>query len=379
MLELNNKLYSITDKDTAQKDFVMDYLNRTLTMFNYKGLPDTIPEVDLELILQLQGYGIITEHKGDLVALWGGFAPPCDIYYRPENVLVNNPWAKINKTYRVKDNTDAVLIRNDPLQRGLLPIFNRYGTLMTESQITYLRALINFRAMFVFTGDDDADKKSAEIFLQKIEAGEGGTMVTGGFENGIQAQPLLAQASNYITQAIEAQQYVLGMLYQQIGIQSTFNMKRERQTENETNLDTDPLRPLIDAMLEERQKALEAVNEKYGTDITVEFNGIWSKYNGNSSVEDNGIILGDVNNGDSGNDGTVEVNTEEVPEEMTDEVNTEEAPEEASEKTTEEAPEVEVNIEVNEGESEEESKEEPKEESEEDEDEAKERNTEDNN
>lgn len=375
MLELNNKLYEITNKDSSQKDFVMDYLNRTLTMFNYKKLPDTIPEVDLELILQLQGYGIITEHKGDLVALWGGFAPPCDIYYRPENVLVNNPWAKINKTYRVKDNTDAVLIRNDPLQRGLLPIFNRYGTLMTEAQITYLRALINFRAMFVFTGDDDADKKSAEIFLQKIEAGEGGTMVTGGFENGIQAQPLLAQASNYITQAIEAQQYVLGMLYQQIGIQSTFNMKRERQTENETNLDTDPLRPLIDAMLEERQKALEAVNEKYGTDITVEFNGIWSKYNGNGSNQDNGIILSDANNGDSGNDGAVEVNTEGTEEGMTETVNTEEVPEEAPE----EAPAVEVNIEVNEGETEEEKPEEDPEESEETEDEAKERDSEDNN
>ena len=279
MIDLNTPFYPIINKEIAQRDFVMDYLNRTLTMFEYKDLPETIPERDLELILQMHGYGIITEHNGDLVALWGGFAPPQDIYYNPENVLVNNPWANINRTYKIKDNAEAVLIRNDPLNRGLMPIFNRYGTLMTEAQITYLRALINFRAMFVFTGDDDADKKSAEIFLKKIEAGEGGTMVTGGFENGIQAQPLLTQASNYITQSIEAQQYILGMLYQQIGIQATFNMKRERQTENETNLDTDPLRPLIDAMLEERQKALKAVNEKYGTNIDVAFKGIWSKYN----------------------------------------------------------------------------------------------------
>jgi hypothetical protein len=364
MLELNTKQYEITNKDISQRDFVQDYLNRTLTMFSYKGLPDSIPEIDLELILQLQGYGIITEHEGELVALWGSFAPPCDIYYRPENVLVNNPWAKINKTYKVKDNTDAVLIRNDPLQRGLLPIFNRYGSLMTEAQITYLRALINFRAMFVFTGDDDADKKSAEIFLQKIEAGEGGTMVTGGFENGIQAQPLLAQASNYITQAIEAQQYVLGMLYQQIGIQSTFNMKRERQTENETNLDTDPLRPLIDAMLEERQRALEAVNEKYGTNITVEFNGLWSKYNGNNSIEGDSSII-DVT--DNSNNGDV------VTDGLTEEQPTEETP-------TEEAPVVEVNIEVNEGKTEEEKTEEEPEESEEKDDgEAKERNAEDDN
>jgi hypothetical protein len=300
-------IYKLSDKDASHEDFVKDYLNRTLTMFKYEGLPNSIPEVDLELILQMKGYGIITEHNDKLVALWGGFAPPNDIYYRPEYVLVNNPWAKINKKYKVSENTDAVLIRNDPLERGLLPIFNRYGTLMTEAQITYLRALINFRAMFVFTGDDDADKKSAELFLEKIEQGESGVMVTGGFENGIQAQPLLTQASNYITQAIEAQQYVLGMLYQQIGIQSTFNLKRERQTANETNLDLDPLRPLIDAMLEERQTALEKVNEKYGTNITVKFNGLWGKYNiendvnvvNISSHSNDGINTPDVKSEDS--------------------------------------------------------------------------------
>lgn len=279
MLELGTTLYNFIDKDACVKDFSLDYLNRTLGMFDYKKLPDTIPEDDTESILQINGHQIITEHNDDLVALWGSWAPPYNVYYKPENVLVNNPWVKIDRTYRIQDDDEAVLIKNDPRCRGLVPIFRRYGSMMTEAQITFYRALINFRAMFVFTGDEDADQKTAEEFLKAIEEGKSGKMVTGGFEKQVQGQPLLAQASNYITQAIEAQQYVLGMLYQQIGIQSTFNMKRERQTANESQLDEDPLRPLIDAMLEERQRGWEKVNKKYGTDVEVSFKGVWSKYN----------------------------------------------------------------------------------------------------
>ena len=280
-------LYDFKNKAVSTKDNVMDFLNRTLTMFTYGKLPDSLPERELELIAQCHGYGIVAENKGDLVGLWGTFAPPYDVYYRARNVLVCNPWAEINRTFEI--DKDCVLLRNDPLNRGLLPLLTRYSSLMTEAEITFVRALINFRAMFVFTGDEDADKKSAEIFMQKIEAGEPGAMVTGGFEKQVGAQPLLGNASNYITQAIEAQQYILGMLYQKIGLQSTFNMKRERLTAEESSLDTDTLRPLIDSMLEERQKFVAKLNKMFGTDVTVEFNSSWAKYNPNIATDGDGM------------------------------------------------------------------------------------------
>lgn len=329
----STKLYNFLDKDNSVKDNVMDFLNRTLTMFSWKGLPDSLPERELELIAQCHGYGIVTKHEGELVGLWGTFAPPYDVYYRAKNVLVCNPWANINRTYEI--DKECVLLRNDPLTRGMLPLLERYSTLMTEAEITFVRALINFRAMFVFTGDEDADEKSAEIFLEKIEKGESGVMVTGGFERDVTAQPLLTNASNYITQAIEAQQYVLGMLYQKIGLRSTFNMKRERLTEEESNLDTDPLRPLIDAMLEERQLFAEKVNKMFGTDISVEFNSSWAQYNDKKEVvnEDGEVV-------EVSSEETTEGTTDEVqPEEPTTEEVPEETAEEVAEETTEESPE----------------------------------------
>ena len=320
----STKIYNFLEKDKSTKDTIMDFLNRTLTMFAYKKLPETLPEREVELIAQCHGYGIVTDWKDELVALWGAFAPPYDVYYRARNVLVCNPWADINQTFEI--GKDCVLFRNDPLNRGLLPLLTRYSSLMTEAEITFIRALINFRAMFVFTGDEDADKKSAEQFMKNIEDGKAGSIVSGGFEHQVGAQPLLANASNYITQAIEAQQYILGMFYQKIGLQSTFNMKRERLTAEESSLDTDPLRPLIDAMLEERQLAVSKINKMYGTDIEVEFNSSWSKYN-SSLVKDGDGIVTESNLTDTTTEGTTEEVPEETPEETPEDV-TEDTPDE---------------------------------------------------
>ena len=304
-------LYDFLNKNESVKDNILDILNRTITMFKYGKLPESLPEREIELIAQTHGYGIVTDWKDELVGLWGAWAPPYDVYYRARNVLVCNPWADINKTFEI--GKDCVLFRNDPLNRGLLPVLNRYSSLMTEAEITFLRALINFRAMFVFTGDEDADKQTAEKFMENIEAGKAGSMVTGGYQNQIGAQPLLSTASNYITQAIEAQQYVLGMLYQKIGLQSTFNMKRERLTANESNLDEDPLRPLIDSMLEEREKFVDKLNKMYGTEVTVEFNSSWAKYN-KSLLKDGDGILGKSESTETVE--AVDTSTAEEPENM---------------------------------------------------------------
>lgn len=322
------------NKELIRKFFTDNMLNRTLTMFKYRGLPETLPERELELILQINGYGIVTEHDGNVVGLWGGFAPPCDLYYRPTKVRVDNPWAKINKEYEISK--DCVLVRNDPLNRGLMPILNKYGEMLTESDITMLLSLINFRAIYGITANDDATMESGKEFLKQIAKGKQGVMMGDELQGEIKTQPFSNSSSGYLTQVIEMNQYIKGAFYQEIGLQSTFNMKRERLSEAESGMDEDCLRPLIDSMLEERQKAVAEINEKYGLNISVEFNSSWSKYNEAEEVqfeysEDDGSAL-EVETEDE----VVETEEPEVEETETEEPEVE--TEEATEETTEEEP-----------------------------------------
>lgn len=323
------ELYDYTDKDRSTRFHIDNMLNKTITMFKYNGLPDSLPERELELILQLHGNAIITMHDGNLIALSGSYAPPKDLYYRSKKYLVANPYLSNNSIeYNIANNVfadigepDGILIRNDPLDRGLMPILKKYGTMLTESDITMMLALINLRATFAITADNDDDYESAIKFLEDLKEGKQGSMMSNSFKEGINIQPCGTGINGYLTQIIEMNQYLKGSFFQEIGLQSTFNMKRERLSEAESGMDTDCLRPLIDSMLEERQKALEEVNKKYGTNITVEFNSSWNKYN----EEDEALDEESVEESED---------VEETTEELTEETN-EESTEESTEETKE--------------------------------------------
>ena len=52
-------------------------------------------------------------------------------------------------------------------------------------------------------------------------------------------------------------------------------MKREYQSEEELQANTDVLLPLVDNMLVCRQEAVEFINKTYGTSISVKKNSSW--------------------------------------------------------------------------------------------------------
>jgi hypothetical protein len=64
-------------------------------------------------------------------------------------------------------------------------------------------------------------------------------------------------------------------MYNEIGLNANFNMKRSRLVSDEVALNYDSLYPLIDNMLEQRKKGLQEIKEKFDIDISVEFASSW--------------------------------------------------------------------------------------------------------
>ena len=115
----------IKDKDTAVLSFVENTLAKTQSMFKYEGLPESIPQDEIEKLLQTTGNCFVTEVDGVLYALSGGLGGEPDVYNRPTLYTVANPALKLNKTYKVE--TDGVLIKNDTNGNSLLPIIGKYA------------------------------------------------------------------------------------------------------------------------------------------------------------------------------------------------------------------------------------------------------------
>lgn len=279
-----NMVDYVTKKTTSSRSYFRYLLNRTLMMFKYSNLPDTIDPNMMERYLQMNGFCCITEAKGNLYCFNGSWGGEQDVYYRPTKFIVANPHISQlteDKTF-TKEVTiygdqphDGVLVRNDFEWHGLSPLISRYAVLLTENCITVRTADIMLRILALLSASSDKAKKSAELYLSKLEKGELGVISDSAFQESLKMQSPPSNNGSYLTQFIELQQYIKGSFYNELGLRANYNMKREAIGEGESTLDTDALLPLCQCMLQCRREDMAKVNELFGTDISVEFNSAW--------------------------------------------------------------------------------------------------------
>ena len=276
--DLDFKPYNFTHKTKAIKDSMVYMLNRSIRMFKYEGLPETIPHKFLELYLQSNGHCGFVESKGDLYAINGNFGGEPDGYYIPTNYVVAHPTLKLDKTTLSIPKGEIIIGYNDSLAQGLFPMYKKYATLLIENEITLRNVIILNRMHKTFKANNESAKQSAEAYLNRILEGKLSSLVDNaqGFLEGISIDNASNTASqNAISQLIELEQYLRSIWYNEIGLNANYNMKRESLNSNETQLNEDMLIPLVDDMLICRQEMVEGLNKKYGLNISVELSDVW--------------------------------------------------------------------------------------------------------
>lgn len=268
------KLYDFNDKERAMRNYVVYMLNRTQRLFEYQGLPDTIPQRMLEFMLQINGFACFAKHEGKLYAFWGGLGGEPDEYYRPTKCVVSNPALKFSDTFEI--DKDCVIVRNDSALYGLIPLFTRYATALVENDISFRMASINTRVEFLLSAPDDRTKEAGAKFLKDVEEGKLGVIGENAFLDGIKAQEV-GRSMRTFTDLIEYQQYLKASWFNEIGLNANYNMKREKLSTTESQMNNDALLPLVEDMLESRRQCIEKVNAMFGTEISVDFASSWEK------------------------------------------------------------------------------------------------------
>lgn len=260
--------------DKLSEYYIKDTLIRTQKMFKYSDLPKTIPQEQLELLLQRNGYAVITKVNGELYAFYGSLGGEPNEYYLPTIATVANPALKFTKSMII--DKECVVIRNDVMFMGLMPLIESTSYLLAQADISFKYALINGRMKAIVTAPNDEVKASLDEMFKQIEKGSSlKVVVDDDLMNELKVSPYGSNDNGI--DIIELKQYIIGSFYQKLGIQSNFNMKREALNSAESALNDDILYPLIDEMLEERQKGVEKINELYGTNISVELSSVWKQ------------------------------------------------------------------------------------------------------
>ena len=267
----------LSDKESLRNSYIRYMLGQTVEMFEYDGLPDTVPAKEIEILHQINGSCTWAKVKDKLYVFYAGLGGVLNEYYHPTRAVISNPYLNYNADLEI--DKECVVTFNDKLRYGLLPMFKKYASLLSEIDISLKFVSINSRIPYLVNANDDNTKSSVEKVFEDIADGKFACILNSRLldKNGMFTAEFGNRNQSNIKDLIELRQYIKSSWYMELGIQSNYNMKRESLNSSETTMDESVLLPLIDDMLEERKIGLEKVNAMFGTNITVKLSSSWEK------------------------------------------------------------------------------------------------------
>lgn len=290
-------------------DFILRLLYRVII---FEGLPETVNETFFKLILYTQGKICflageqIGESDAQVLALNCTRADTPDVYYIPTNVIVTNP--RLKKSYNLRRGVDCEVVYLSEADKynltdisgGLYNLIERTATMLADNDISINIAQKNTRLVNLVSADTQNTVDSIKAVFAKMYEGDPDIVVKSSLVDKLAGVPILQNQSNHnLVELIEVQQYILSHFYEQIGIQTHDQMKRERLITAEVNDNIDLCFLNVDDMLISIQEGLQRVNEMFGMSISARLNPIikqqLTERSGASAAEDSNLT-GDAAN-----------------------------------------------------------------------------------
>ena len=269
-------LYDVADVENGFNYWFNKLLCFCLGMFEYEGLPDTIPSREIELNLLLTGHCVIFEKDGKLYTQpTSTYANEKSVYYYPTMATYANP---VLGTQMLKIGDNAEIIYNDPLQDnvfyipsdgGLRTFIGRYARQLADIESTLNIYTVNMRLTSYPTASSDVVKNSLERFFDKIALGRRGIVS----DNAIieQFRNVDISRSNIkdgITDILLARDKVLEMFFRDIGVRM-YNPKKAQVNTEEIESNDQLLIISTKDMEKTRISGFKTVNNHWGINIRV--------------------------------------------------------------------------------------------------------------
>lgn len=278
------------DKSRIFRYLINNMLKRTLGMFEYKNLPETLSARSIEKYLQGSGTCLIVNVTSDMIQnpdakdRPGLYALPCkaggvlNADYLPTRAIVTSPYLGFSAEFDLMKD-EAVYMWNDSLLEGLAPMFSLYASELVDNIQTLHFQEIHNRILTIIKASSDDEKKDAIDFFNDYENGKFASLMNEEFINNLKnnrVDPYKGSSNSSIKDTLEARQWLLAHWNIEIGLNDNYNMKRESLNENEIEANADTLTPLLDDMYKCRKRDIDLINKKWcgkikGFDIPIEF------------------------------------------------------------------------------------------------------------
>lgn len=268
------------NKESLFDSYVLYFFDKCFSIFDIKGLPKSLPKHVILRLLFSYGWCVVPNEKikEKIYAFTGSLGGVYNAYYEPTQVVISNPYLNYDKTLTIQDEKDAVLIRNDTYLMGLYPLINKYATIMTECDLSLRLGVINTRKVNTFVADTQSVKDAFDNYNKAVEDGiQPSAIVSNAFlqgQDGLKDVQQPVRVSN-LKDLIELKQYCVASLWNEIGVNANYNMKRESINESESGLNEQALIPFIQDMLNNIKEGFKKVNKIHNLNISVELSPMW--------------------------------------------------------------------------------------------------------
>ena len=265
-------------------DFVLRLLYRVIL---FEGIPETVSETFMKLILYTQGKvcflrgDLIGEEASQLLSLNCTRADTPDVYYIPRKVLVVNP--RLKKSYNITPGKDCEILylseadkyNLSEINGGLYPLIERTAVMLADNDISINTGQKNTRLVNLVGADTQNTVDSIRAAICAMYEGEPTIVVKSSLIDKLQGVPIIQNQTNHnLIELIEVQQYIISHFYEQIGICTHDQMKRERLITAEINDNLDLAFMNIDDILATIQEGLQRVNDMFNINISARLNPI---------------------------------------------------------------------------------------------------------
>lgn len=243
-------------------------------------LPEEIDEAFLLYHVLLYGRILFFTYKEKYHVMWFSGAGEKSEYYIQNNFRVTNPYLTELTTWSEVFNTEnAVILYSDinayieNADVGFFDMIMFYTDVIQKIDESISIITKNSRLIGFLTGSDNSFIESARVAIDRVfNEATGFAIMEESLVDSIKVNPISDKMDYKLSELIKLRQYYVSDFYQKIGVASNMNMKKERLTDNESQLVESVANVDFNSVIDNLNKGAEKINKMFNLNISFELN-----------------------------------------------------------------------------------------------------------
>ena len=276
------------DPNSTSYFYYMDMLFRkSMSIYEFENIPDTWDYDYFMSVLLSQGLICVTDTALGVIPLRCGVSG-INVYNHPTTCIIANP--VLGNLERTIDEDCTLIKMSHTYRSDIMPICNRYATMLSECDASISVNLMNSKVAFIGLCSSKQVAESMKLMYQKISAGEPAVFVKGDQINGDNVLYNHVK-ENFIAGDVQMlKRKIMSEFLTEIGVNNANTDKRERLTDNEVEANDSEIQLNAGYWLDNIKEGIEQANNMFGLNISVKLKNTFNTERNVENVDINTVI-----------------------------------------------------------------------------------------